>query len=721
MYLRQNQFAQAATLYQKALDIARHSGFVLKQRQIYANMAWAAIKERRFDVAEKLLHAALEEEHDRLDAVELRRAFLAVGVNARETGDDAKAIAALKKAVILYDRATDVRGKNQALAHLATAYLQQGQLEEAKSHYLQALKLNERTDDSITTCHANGGLAKTYYRLGQWDAAVEHYSRFADCVESVSKPWFTDQGKVGVLEDYATFFREYSDVTLQLGQKTGDFIRARKVIESGRARALTSLLETSQTRTPLKSGTLPACLNSCEADRLLQSAAGTRSNSRFQMAPGVSSPPRESHYERRVPRVNPPAVTFLETYVLADRTAIFVRQTDGSVKGSVADIGAEALAKLITSYRRALEVDVPRGVKIASTASETKPAGVAQPSSEQEISKQLYRLLIDPVKTLLPQSSKQTLVIVPHQTLWFLPFAALRDENDVFFGDRYVLTYAISEAAWNTVATRARTADHHHVSAWVVGNPEMPQPVTRCGSTFELDALPGAEDEARAIVGLLGHERAQLFTRSQADRLRLDAWHQDFSVLHFATHGIACPSDPLSSFVVLRELTRDDLSFDPTSQTLSVRADSRLPVTLVDPWLDSQKSDTLSGEKPSRPSKPLQLHYPGLLDARTIINQFSLDADLVTLSACQTGLGQLSGEGMIGLTRALLAAGSRSLMVSLWRVDDRSTKDLMVHFYRAYLEHGNKGLALQRAMAETRKQYPEPKYWAAFTLLGMAE
>jgi len=93
----------------------------------------------------------------------------------------------------------------------------------------------------------------------------------------------------------------------------------------------------------------------------------------------------------------------------------------------------------------------------------------------------------------------------------------------------------------------------------------------------------------------------------------------------------------------------------------------------------------------------------------------------VTLSACQTGLGQLSGEGMIGLTRAFLAAGSRSLMVSLWRVDDRSTKDLMIHFYRAYLTHGNKGLALQTAMAETRKQYPEPKYWAAFALVGMAE
>jgi len=716
MYLTQNQFAQANGLYQKALDIARHSGFVLRQRQIYANMAWAAIKERRFDIAEKLLQSALEDHRDRSDPVDLRRVFLAVGVNARETGDRAKAIVELKKAVILYDRAIDVKGKNQALAHLATAYLQRGDLGEAKSHYLQALKLNEGINDRTTTCHANGGLAKTYYRLGQWDAALGHYSRFADCVESVSKSWFTDQGKVGVLEDYATFFREYSDVALQQGQKTGDFTHARNVIESGRAKALTSLLEARQSRTPLRSGSWPTCLSFCP-----QSTQKTPSDPRVQMAPGVISRPQASGYEKKIQRVAPPAVTFLETYVFDDRTAIFVRQPDGSVKGAIADIGAETLAKLITSYRHALEVDVPRGVKIASTASETKPFSPAQSSSEQEISKQLYRLLIDPVKRLLPQGPNQTIAIVPHQTLWFLPFAALRDGNDAFFGDQHVLTYAISEAAWDSVATRARTADHHHVSAWVVGNPDMPQPVTSCGSTFVLDALPGAEEEARSIADLLGHESAKLFTRSQADRLRLDAWHQGFSVLHLATHGVACPEDPLSSFVVLKELARDDLSFDPTSQTLSLRADSRLPVTLVDPRLDIRRGDTLSGKKPSLPPKPLDLHYPGLLEARTIINQFSLDADLVTLSACQTGLGQLSGEGMIGLTRAFLAAGSRSLMVSLWRVDDRSTKDLMVHFYRAYLEHGNKGLALQSAMAETRKRYPEPKYWAAFTLVGMAE
>ena len=93
----------------------------------------------------------------------------------------------------------------------------------------------------------------------------------------------------------------------------------------------------------------------------------------------------------------------------------------------------------------------------------------------------------------------------------------------------------------------------------------------------------------------------------------------------------------------------------------------------------------------------------------------------MTLSACQTGLGQLSSEGLIGFTRAFLAAGARSLLVSLWRVDDESTETLMVNFYRKYLQHGNKGLALQHAMAETRQHYPDPKYWAGFTLVGLAE
>jgi CHAT domain-containing protein len=110
-----------------------------------------------------------------------------------------------------------------------------------------------------------------------------------------------------------------------------------------------------------------------------------------------------------------------------------------------------------------------------------------------------------------------------------------------------------------------------------------------------------------------------------------------------------------------------------------------------------------------------------MLDGRDIVNHFRLRADLVTLSACQTGLGTVLGQGSIGLTRAFMAAGARSVLASLWRVDDDATRALMVAFYKEYLQHGNKGLALQNAMKHIRQQYPEPSKWAAFSLFGMAE
>jgi CHAT domain-containing protein len=227
-----------------------------------------------------------------------------------------------------------------------------------------------------------------------------------------------------------------------------------------------------------------------------------------------------------------------------------------------------------------------------------------------------------------------------------------------------------------------------------------------------MDQLPGAEQEAREIADLFSPERVVLFTGPLADRLRLDAWHPDFSVLHLATHGVACSKDPLSSFIVLKSLNSNDLVVDSELGTITLPYDSSYPVTLV--GANKLLKDPII-------PLPQEMSYPGLLDARTIISEYNLDADLVTLSACQTGLGQLTGEGLIGFTRAFLTSGARSLLVSLWRVDDQSTKELMVSFYRQYLEHGNKGLALKHAMAEARKRYREPRYWAGFTLLGMSE
>jgi CHAT domain-containing protein len=112
---------------------------------------------------------------------------------------------------------------------------------------------------------------------------------------------------------------------------------------------------------------------------------------------------------------------------------------------------------------------------------------------------------------------------------------------------------------------------------------------------------------------------------------------------------------------------------------------------------------------------------PGYLPVRDILG-LKLDADLVTLSACETGLGRLErGEGVLGLSRAFLAAGARSVVVSLWKVNDRSTALLMEHFYQPLLAQRR---PRERALAEAKRALlaePEtrsPFYWAPFVLIG---
>ena len=107
----------------------------------------------------------------------------------------------------------------------------------------------------------------------------------------------------------------------------------------------------------------------------------------------------------------------------------------------------------------------------------------------------------------------------------------------------------------------------------------------------------------------------------------------------------------------------------------------------------------------------------------TVSDLYSLrwDADLVTLSACETGLGKVAnGDDVIGLTRGFLYAGARSIVASLWEVDDAATEQLMVSFYRNLQDH-DKREALRLAQIETRGHYPQPLYWAAFQLIGRAD
>ncbi len=95
-----------------------------------------------------------------------------------------------------------------------------------------------------------------------------------------------------------------------------------------------------------------------------------------------------------------------------------------------------------------------------------------------------------------------------------------------------------------------------------------------------------------------------------------------------------------------------------------------------------------------------------------------LKAELVVLSACNTGRGTITGDGVIGLSRSLISAGVPSVVVSLWSVPDAPTATLMTDFYTALQHTPDKAQALRQAMLHTIKDHPEPRDWAAFTLIG---
>lgn len=109
----------------------------------------------------------------------------------------------------------------------------------------------------------------------------------------------------------------------------------------------------------------------------------------------------------------------------------------------------------------------------------------------------------------------------------------------------------------------------------------------------------------------------------------------------------------------------------------------------------------------------------GLLTAEDVTGMDLVHTELVVLSACETALGQVrAGEGVYGLRRAFRLAGARTVVMSLWKVPDDQTRDLMIEFYGGLLKSMDVSEALHEAQQAVRKKYQEPYYWAAFICQG---
>jgi Flp pilus assembly protein TadD len=219
------------------------------------------------------------------------------------------------------------------------------------------------------------------------------------------------------------------------------------------------------------------------------------------------------------------------------------------------------------------------------------------------------------------------------------------------------------------------------------------------------DRLPGTRAEGETIAGLLG-VRPWLDAAALEGRLKTAC--RSPRILHLATHGFFLPDQP-------HDPGQDRLgpSFEPMRET--ARLAGPLP---ENPMLRSGLA--LAGANTwLKAGKPPEEAEDGLLTAEDVSGLDLLATELVVLSACETGLGQIHvGEGVFGLRRAFVLAGAKTLVMSLWKVPDEPTRELMEDFYCRILAGQGRAEALRQAQLTMKAKYPDPYYWGAFICQG---
>lgn len=295
----------------------------------------------------------------------------------------------------------------------------------------------------------------------------------------------------------------------------------------------------------------------------------------------------------------------------------------------------------------------------------------------------LHNLLIKPALGQL--QGKTNLIIVRDAGLWELPFQALRNDAGRFLIEDFAVSYAPSLTALveMTRLKQSRQNQPEQTSLLAFGNPKFGVSNSAADGkrgTTVLTPLPSSQAEVTQLAALYGAERSKIYFGAEAGEERLKAEAGRASVLHLATHAILNDASPMYSQIVLAQ------------------------------------PDEKSSED-------------GLLEAWEVM-KLDLRANLVVLSACETGRGRASaGEGLIGLTWAFFVAGAPSTVVSQWKVDAESTSELMQEFHRRLRAKQTSGFALLTADALRdaelkllrNPKYRHPFYWASFSLIGDAK
>jgi CHAT domain-containing protein len=295
--------------------------------------------------------------------------------------------------------------------------------------------------------------------------------------------------------------------------------------------------------------------------------------------------------------------------------------------------------------------------------------------------RELYDLLIQPIRDVLPRAPGSLITVVPHGPLLNLSFAALQDPRGRYLLEDYTIHYTPAASMLQFTSARQHPAGPARDMLFVA-DPVLP---IRSRLDRPLPRLPGARAEVQAIARLVPPARVTVLQDSLATEAGVRAALGGKVVLHFATHAVVRDDDPMGSFLAL-----------------------------------GPAGAAADGD--------------GVLTAQEVYG-WRLNADLIVLSACRSGGGRVTGDGVAAFVRAFVYAGTSSVVASLWDVADEPTNRLLPGFYRSWLGGQSKALALRTAQLQLLRDLragkvqlqtaaglvtlPEhPALWAGFALIG---
>ncbi|WP_234488838.1 tetratricopeptide repeat protein [Oxynema sp. CENA135] len=715
-YLDLGDRERALALFERALPMTESTGYLVGKGAILNNIAGIYANDNQRDRALPLYRKALAIARQIGDRAEEANILSNIGSQYLNQQNLEQALDYYQQGLSLAREVSDRQKVAIITANLGTVYQNLGQWDKARQNFNQALEINRQLGNFGKATFVLFGLATLDRQQGDLEMALERIEEALNEIEDVRSQVNSEQLRSLFFAEKQDYYELYIDILMELHQRHPDKgydIKAFEASEAARARSLLEIL--NETQADIRAGVDPQLL---DRETEIKAQLDARERQRIELL-ALGDPRQqvgkiESEIDRLLEEYNavladiranspryaaltqpqPLSLEQIQREVLDDET-ILLEYFLGGTRSYLWVVTNDRIA----SYELASRETIEQQARIFSQAL-TDPRYRFNTERIQGVGAELSETILAPVAEEL---GDRRLLVVGDGALQYVPFAALPHPNRT--GDRPVLLIEEHEIVTlpsaSTLALLRRDFDGRAIAPKrlaIFADPVF----SATDDRVVAGRRPTVEEDNSFTTALLersarmaGVDFARLpYTRSEAEAiLNLVAPNQREAAFDFEVNKNSATSDRLSQYQIIHFATHGILNSEQPEL-------SGLVLSLVEPDGDVQN---------------------GFLRLHEVYN-LNLQAELVVLSACETGLGQqIRGEGIVGLTRGFMYAGAKRVAVSLWSVDDRATADLMARFYRQMLG-GDRApaAALRAAQLEllNSEEWRSPYYWAAFGIQG---